>query len=79
MRDGGPPEEKLSAYLRSHHIDPDQLRSDDFEAFFAKRRTALLDLVRRVTGFTFVPETTELDPIGEEPDEADADDELKAA
>jgi len=45
----------------------------------AKRRTALLDLVRRVTGFTFVPETTELDPIGGEPDEADADDELKAA
>lgn len=79
MRDGGPPEEKLSAYLRSHHIDPDQLRADDFDAFFAKRWTALLSLVQRVTAITFAPETAEFDPIGEEPDEADADDEMRAA
>ena len=79
MRDGGPPEEMLSAYLRSHHIDADELRADDFDALFAKRRAALLSLVQRVTGFGFARETPEPDPVDEEPDEADADDQMEAA
>jgi hypothetical protein len=31
--------------LRTHLIDPDQLRTDNFQAFFDARRSALLDLV----------------------------------
>ena len=41
---------RLDAYLRSHLIDPDTLRSDDFEAFMADRQRQLLGLVEQATG-----------------------------
>lgn len=40
----------LDGYLKSHCIDPDKLRSDDFEGFLAARRKALLKLVADATG-----------------------------
>lgn len=74
MRDDGPPEDQLDAYLMSHHVEPQHLRDDDFEAFFAARRAALLGLVQRATGFSFAPEVVEPDPVDEAPDDADSDD-----
>lgn len=79
MSDGGPSQAKLDAFLRSHYINPDHLRADDFEAFFSERRAALLDLIGRATGLSFGLEVEEPDPVGEEPDEADTDDAAMAA
>jgi hypothetical protein len=42
--------ERLDAYIRSHLIDPDILRRDDFEAFMADRQKRLLGLIERATG-----------------------------
>lgn len=45
-------EESMNAILRSHFIDPEALRSDDFSGFFEKRREALLKLVEEAMGKT---------------------------
>jgi len=42
----------MNAILRSHFIDPEALRSDDFSGFFEKRREALLKLVEEAMGKT---------------------------
>ena len=42
----------LDAHLASHVIEPDLLRSDDFDAFYAARRDALIALIERVMGKT---------------------------
>lgn len=41
---------RLDAYLRSHLIDPDLLRADDFAAFMADRQKRLLGLIEQATG-----------------------------
>ena len=41
---------RLDEYLRSHLIEPDLLRADDFEGFMADRQTRLLALIERATG-----------------------------
>lgn len=55
----------LDDYLRSHLIDPEALRSNDFDSFFTSRQSALLKLIERATGknayrggATDEPETT---------------------
>lgn len=55
----------LDGYLRSHCIDPVKLRADDFEAFLAARRKALLKLVADATGHAVNLEHTSPDE-GEE-------------
>jgi hypothetical protein len=40
----------LDAYLRSHLINPDILRRDDFEALMADRQKRLLGLIEQATG-----------------------------
>lgn len=42
--------ELLDGYLRSHMIDPDILRRDDFPAFMADRQKRLLGLIKQATG-----------------------------
>jgi hypothetical protein len=42
--------ERLDDILRSHLIEPEALRADDFEAFFNARSQVLTDLVGRVMG-----------------------------
>ena len=42
--------DRLNAYLRSHLIAPEILRSDDFEAFMADRQKRLLGLIELATG-----------------------------
>jgi hypothetical protein len=41
---------KLDDYLRSHLIDPDLLRSDQFDAFMVDRQKQLLALIEQATG-----------------------------
>jgi hypothetical protein len=41
---------RLDTYLRSHLIDPDILRSDDFETFMGDRQRRLLGLIEQATG-----------------------------
>ena len=43
-------QDRLNAYLHSHLIDPEILRSDDFEAFMADRQKRLLGLIELATG-----------------------------
>lgn len=42
--------EQLEDYLRSHAIPVDALEADDFDAFFARRETALLDRIEQAMG-----------------------------
>ncbi|MHB1014303.1 MAG: GmrSD restriction endonuclease domain-containing protein [Desulfurivibrionaceae bacterium] len=42
--------DRLNAYLRSHLIDPEILRSDNIEAFMADRQKRLLGLIELATG-----------------------------
>jgi hypothetical protein len=42
--------ESLNSYLRSHLIDPDILRRNEFEAFMADRQNRLLGLIGQATG-----------------------------
>ena len=41
---------KVDAFLRSHLIDPDTLRSDRFDSFMADRQKRLLRLIEQATG-----------------------------
>lgn len=43
-------QERLNAYLRSHLIDPELLRKNDFEAFMSARQESLLSLIEQATG-----------------------------
>lgn len=48
--------EKLDAILRTHLIEPEHLRTDNFEAYFAARQEALAGLVARAMGKAVVAE-----------------------
>ena len=43
-------DEHMNELLKSHAIDPELLRSDDFNAFVADRRRRLSDLISRAMG-----------------------------
>ncbi|AFY67260.1 DUF262 domain-containing protein [Geitlerinema sp. PCC 7407] len=43
---------RMDEILRSHLIEPETLRADDFESFLSKRAYALMDLVNRAMGKT---------------------------
>lgn len=64
----------VNARLATHLIDPSLLRADDFEAHYAARRAALLDLIRSVIGDQSVQaeERVELDAF-DDSDYADED------
>lgn len=47
---------RVDPWLASHLIDPDSLRSDDFETFYRLRREALLECVSKATGKQQQPE-----------------------
>lgn len=42
--------EDLNAYLKSHLIDVDAIRRDDFDTYFKKRAEAIYDLIENATG-----------------------------
>ncbi|MGH8432978.1 MAG: GmrSD restriction endonuclease domain-containing protein [Pseudomonas sp.] len=43
-------DEAMNAILKSHFIDPQSMRADDFERFFAERQQRLLAIVARAMG-----------------------------
>lgn len=48
---------RMDELLRSHLIEPDLLRSDDFQGFFEARRKALLGLIEAAMGKAMPPDT----------------------
>jgi hypothetical protein len=53
----------MDAILRVHAIEPQYLRVDDFDGFFAARETALLALIERAMGKLIVREVAQDDAI----------------
>ncbi len=53
------PHDRLDEYLRTHLIDPAQLRADDFDGFFAARQSALLRVIQKEMGKQTAPDTIE--------------------
>lgn len=51
--------EKLDDMLRSHAIEPEFLRQDDFEGFFAARTRALMELIGKAMGKNLILEPFE--------------------
>ena len=51
--------EKLDDMLRSHAIEPEFLRQDDFEGFFAARTKALMELIGKAMGKPLIIEPFE--------------------
>jgi hypothetical protein len=49
----------MDAILASHRIDPDALRADDFERFYARRQESLLALVEQAMGKAIEREAAE--------------------
>lgn len=74
--------EDLDEILRTHLIDPNHLRADDFEAFFESRTTALASMVAGAMGKPVVEEhgsdEQEIETVDAE-DEAAEDDYREAA
>ena len=67
--------EALDVILRTHLIEPDHLRNDDFEAFFNTRLEALSDIVSKAIGKPVAKEqgANEIERDAEEPEEDDED------
>ena len=72
--------EALDAILRTHLIEPEHLRNDDFEAFFNARIEALSDIVSKAMGKPVVKDqgTNEDERDAEEPAEDDEGEEAVA-
>jgi hypothetical protein len=66
--------QRLDGYLRSHLIDPDLLRTDNFEAFMADRQKRLLSLIQEATGKAAYTGT-----VMEEGEEIEADEDTTEA
>lgn len=59
-------EASLNGHLQSHFVDPDLLRSDNFEGFFEARQRALLDRIGKAMGKRVIT-GTDIPDEGEEP------------
>ncbi|MDF5718056.1 MAG: HNH endonuclease domain-containing protein [Rhizonema sp. NSF051] len=62
-------EERMDELLRSHVIDPDALRADDFEKFFQTRHKMLLERIEKAMGKTLLYDDKSLEDV--EPTELD--------
>lgn len=62
----------MDAILRSHAIDPGLLRADSFEAFYAARKSALLELVVNAMGKAPTDEVESYSDEGEDEESDDA-------
>ena len=49
----------LDANLQTHLIEPQQIRADDFEAFFRTRQESLLSVIQSVMGKALVRDPSE--------------------
>ena len=66
--------EQLDDILRSHLIEPEHLRNDDFQAFFEARKAALAELISKAMGNEVIREETEDEPIYPTPQAVEEDD-----
>ena len=57
--EGEVPRDNLDEHLRTHLLDPAHLRADDFDGFFAARRSALLRVIQKEMGKQTAPDTIE--------------------
>lgn len=71
-------DDELDAVIAAHCIDTDALRADDFEVFFAARRTALCELIAAAMSKPVSRDVPEqgagevfADPLSEEPEPAE--------
>lgn len=68
---------RMDEILRSHAIDPDALRRDDFEAFYRVRETALLEKIELATGKPVVRDVVDpLDYLLADEDEMNVEEEV---
>ncbi len=76
-------DEQMNSILRSHVIEPEHLRGNNFEAFFAAREMALLECIRSAMGKEVLEECSGAEPVGDvvEPEELEDADltEMRAA
>jgi len=63
----------MDEILRTHRIQPELLRGDNFEEFIDARRHALLDLIRQVTGNELLPTVNITEPDEDEEEELQQD------
>ncbi len=49
-KEAGVTKTRMDAILRTHAIDPDRLRADDYDGFESARESALLDLIEQAMG-----------------------------
>ncbi|MFO1361351.1 MAG: DUF262 domain-containing protein [Burkholderiales bacterium] len=66
----------MDSVLRSHLIEPGELRADRFEQFYQARKAALLSLVSRAMGKALAPTS---EPVAEDPAEEEDDEEVLEA
>ena len=57
----GSSDEKMNDTLRSHCIDPESLRADDYELFLERRKEQLIQIVERAMGKTIERESRDYD------------------
>ncbi|MDP9458955.1 MAG: DUF262 domain-containing protein [Actinomycetota bacterium] len=69
------PSSSLDEVLATHLLDPGALRSADFDAFFAHRRAALIDLISEAMGKPVAEDAQEADEASQYETEADDPDE----
>jgi hypothetical protein len=68
-------DEAMNGILKSHVIDPERLRMDDFHGFYAARKQALLTLIAQAMG---KKHPTESNPPSNDAFDEDADEEIEA-
>lgn len=66
--------DEMNDILKTHLIDPLDLRSDDFQAFYNSRKQFLIKLIEAATGKAILPAGTEAPPEDAEEDEEASDD-----
>jgi hypothetical protein len=63
-KNAGIDDKRMDEILRTHVIDPQLARSDDFDSFFDGRQSAILERIERATGKKIARETVE-QPVSE--------------
>lgn len=64
---------ELDDILRSHLIEPEHLRNDDFEAFYQARKTALAEIAAQAMGSEVLEESEVDEPHYDTPDAVEED------
>lgn len=71
QKKGGLPAAKLDEALRTHALEPQALRSDDFDAFFSHRTSALLERISSAMGKPLASGGSQLEPFTYAEDDSD--------